>query len=185
MSRIGKKPIEIPNGVDVRVEGATVHVKGPKGALSLAVPSDAKVSLGEEEGAKVLQVTVTTPDEKAQRSLWGTIRANLANLIRGVTEGYTKSLEINGVGFRASVAGKKLVLTIGFSHDVEFILPEGISATVEKNVITLTGIDRQLVGETAAQIRAWKKPEPYLGKGIKYTDEVIRRKAGKAAKAAE
>jgi len=185
MSRIGKKPILIPAGVDVRIEGASVTVKGPKGALTMAIPEAVTVTIADADGGKAMEVAVALPEEKFQRALWGTMRANLANMVTGVTQGFSKSLEINGVGFRASAAGKKLMLNLGFSHDVEFPLPEGIAATVEKNVITVTGIDRHLVGETAARIRGLKKPEPYLGKGIKYSDEVIRRKAGKAAKSAE
>jgi large subunit ribosomal protein L6 len=186
MSRIGKKPIIIPAGVEVRVQGSEVSVKGPKGQLTMTTHPAATVTVGDLEGGKAITIAVGNAQEKKERALWGTTRALIANMIKGVTEGFSKSLEITGVGFRASVSGKKLMLTIGFSHDVEFPLPEGIAATVEKNVITVSGIDRQLVGETAAQIRGFKKPEPYLGKGIKYTDEVIRRKAGKAAsKAAE
>lgn len=185
MSRIGKKPILIPTGVEVRVDGDAVTVKGPKGQLTWAGNPLTKVALGEEDGAKVVQISVAQPDDTHERAMWGTARATIANMVEGVVNGFTKTLEINGVGFRANAAGKKLVLSLGFSHDIDFDLPEGITATVDKNVVTVTGIDRQMVGEIAARLRSLKKPEPYLGKGIKYTDETIRRKAGKAAKSAE
>jgi len=186
MSRIGKKPIQIPAGVDARVQDRTVHVKGPKGELAMPFHHAVTVVLQDGTEGKELQVSVAHADQKQERALWGTTRATIASMIEGITKGYTKSLEINGVGYRASLAGKKLVLTVGFSHDVDFTLPQGIDAKIEKNIITLTGIDKQLIGETAAQIRKIKPPEPYLGKGIKYTDEVVRRKVGKAAtKAAE
>lgn len=135
-------------------------------------------------GEGSITVTVKDPDEKFDRSLWGLTRVLINNMVTGVTVGFQKKLEINGVGFKAAVAGQKMTLNLGFSHPVEYEIPQGITATVEKNVITIAGIDKQLVGETAAKIRSFKKPEPYKGKGIKYDTEVIRRKAGKVVKAA-
>lgn len=178
MSRIGLKPIAVPGNVEVRIEGRRVTVKGPKGGLSLVLPS--VVSVRQEGGE--LRVAVGSPEEKKERALWGTFRAHLQNMVKGVTEGFARSLEINGVGYRANVSGKKIVLEVGFSHPVDFSLPEGVTAVVEKNIITFSGADKQLVGETAARLRRIRPPEPYKGTGIKYTDEVIRRKAGKAGK---
>lgn len=186
MSRIGKKPIVLPAGVTASVSGTQVKVKGPKGELTHTFDSRATVACGEQEGAQVVTVQVVQENDPFERSLWGTVRAVIANAVTGVTTGFSKALEINGVGYRVSLVGRKIVLTVGFSHDVEVELPAGVDAKIDKMTITLTGSDRQLVGETAAKIRAVKKPEPYLGKGIKYKDEVVRRKAGKAAgKAAE
>ncbi len=186
MSRIGKKPIILPAGVtaEVRAEGGKstqVTVKGPKGALTHAFDPRAAVEVTDRDGAKALAVRVAHEEEPFERSLWGTVRAVLANAVTGVTQGFSTSLEINGVGYRATVQGRKVVLVVGFSHDVEVDLPQGVEAKVEKNVITVAGFDRQLVGETAARIRAVRPPEPYLGKGIKYVGEIVRRKAGKAA----
>lgn len=180
MSRIGKLPIAIPAGVTLTINGRNVDVKGPKGQLGLVLHD--RVTLDQQDGQA--RVTVTDPDLQSDRALWGLTRMLVANMITGVTQGYEKKLEINGVGFKAQGSGQNLTLNLGFSHPVEFPVPEGITATVEKNVITIAGIDKQLVGETAAKIRALKKPEPYKGKGIKYADEVIRRKAGKVVKAA-
>ncbi len=179
MSRVGKKPLAIPDKVDVKVDGSTVAVKGPKGQLSLTLDPRVKVSI---EG-KELNVTVNDTENVKQRALWGLSRRLIENMTVGVTKGYEKKLEINGVGFKAAVSGKSLKLNVGFSHDVDFPIPEGLSITVEKNIITVSGIDKQFVGEIASQIRRVKKPEPYKGKGIKYVDEQIHRKAGKAAKA--
>lgn len=179
MSRVGKKPLQIPSGVDVKIEGQTVTVKGPKGTLSLALHPH--VSAKVAEGS--LTVDVKDHELVKDRALWGLFRRLIENMVTGVTKGFEKKLEIIGVGFRAAAQGKVLKLEVGFSHDVDFPVPEGITVTVDKNIITITGIDRHLVGQTAAQIRAIKKPEPYKGKGIKYVDEVIKRKAGKAAKA--
>lgn len=185
MSRIGKKPIIIPSGVEVVPQGSSISIKGPKGTLTQTVHSSVRVSLGELDGHPCINIEVANPDAVGDRAQWGTARANLSNMVTGVTTGFSKSLEINGVGFRVSVQGKKVLMNLGFSHDVEFLLPERVTGTVEKNVLTLSGIDRQEVGETAARIRKLRRPEPYKGKGIKYTDETIRRKAGKAAKAGE
>ncbi len=180
MSRIGKQPITIPAGVTVNMTDSHIEVKGPKGNLSLVLHP--RVTLTNTDNQ--MTVTVKDPDLQSDRALWGLSRMLVANMITGVTTGYEKKLEINGVGFKAQVSGKNLVLNLGFSHPVEFPIPEGISMTVEKNIVTISGIDKQLVGETAAVIRRMKKPEPYKGKGIKYVDEVIRRKAGKVVKAA-
>ncbi len=178
MSRIGKKPIEIPSGVSVEINGQKVSVKGPKGSLEQVVHEATKIELIDNQ----LVVKVSNEENVKERALWGLTRSLLANLVSGVTVGFQKSLEINGVGFKAAVNGQVLVLNLGFSHPVNFPIPAGITITVEKNVITIAGIDRQRVGQIAAEIRALKKPEPYKGKGIKYSDEVIRRKAGKVVK---
>jgi large subunit ribosomal protein L6 len=180
MSRIGNKPLAIPSGVQVDVAGGVIKVKGPKGELRQAGHGHVNVNL---EGS-TLTVTVVNETDKNDRSLWGLYRRLIENMVEGVTKGFEKKLEINGVGYRASVSGKVLKVDAGYSHDVDFAIPEGIQITVDKNVITVTGIDKQLVGEVAAQIRKIRKPEPYLGKGIKYADEVIIRKAGKTAKSA-
>lgn len=180
MSRVGKLPIPLPAGVTVTSAEGQVTVKGAKGTLSMPVHRRVKVTVGDS----VVTISVAAPDEQTDRALWGLTRALVANMVRGVTEGFAKRLEINGVGYRAVASGKNLQLFLGFSHAIDFPIPEGITATVEKNVVTIAGIDKQLVGETAAKIRSLKKPEPYKGKGIKYETEVIRRKAGKVVKAA-
>jgi large subunit ribosomal protein L6 len=179
MSRVGKKLLEIPNGVEVTVDGGKVAVKGPKGRLELALHPRVTVAKADKE----LTVGVKDEENVKDRALWGLTRRLIGNMVTGVTQGFEKKLEINGVGFKAAVQGKTLKLDVGYSHDVDFPIPEGIAVAVEKNVITVTGIDKQFVGEVAARIRRVRKPEPYKGKGIKYADEVIRRKAGKAAKA--
>ncbi len=177
MSRIGKQPITIPAGVTVTIDGLLLHAKGPKGELSQKIHPQVLVT--QQDG--VLTVTIKDEDDKSQRALWGLFGSLVNNIILGVTEGFSKQLDITGVGFKAAVAGGNLVLNVGFSHQVNFPVPKGIEIKVEGNVITVTGIDKQLVGETAAQIRKIKKVEPYKGKGIKYVGEVVRRKAGKAA----
>lgn len=181
MSRVGKKPISVPAGVEVKIENEAVIVKGPKGELKQELHPRIKVAK-DEEGIKV---NVDSTKDKFGRSLWGLFRNLIKNMVLGVTVGFEKKLEINGVGYRVALQGGKVILNVGFSHPVEYSLPKGISAAVEKNVITISGIDKQLVGEVAAQIRSVRKPEPYKGKGIKYIDEVIRRKSGKQAKASE
>ncbi len=183
MSRIGKKPILIPAKVDVVIDGQTVTVTGPKGTLTRSLNAHVTAVVSDIEGGKGVLITVNDPELVADRAQWGTARANVANMVTGVTDGFKKVLEINGVGFRVSVQGNKVVMNLGFSHDVNFDLPPGVTAAAEKNVLTLAGNDRDLVGLTAARIRKLRPPEPYKGKGIKYIDEVIRRKAGKAAKA--
>jgi large subunit ribosomal protein L6 len=179
MSRIGLKPIVIPSGVEVTQSGQNVTVKGSKGSLFLTLPTAVTLVREGEE----LKLSVAHPEIKKEKALWGTFRALLQNLIKGVTEGFSRSLEVNGIGYRANVAGKKIVLEVGFSHEVNFPLPDGVTAVVDKNIVTLSGIDKQLVGETAARLRRVRPPEPYKGTGIKYTDEIVRRKAGKAGKA--
>ncbi len=179
MSRIGKLPIPLPDGVTVQLNGQAVSITGPKGTLDFTIHPRVTLTVGEKE----LTVSVKNTELQNDRALWGLTRMLVANMVTGVTTGFQKQLEINGVGFKAAVAGKKLTLNLGFSHPIEYAIPEGITMTVEKNLLTVAGIDKQLVGETAAKIRAFKKPEPYKGKGIKYTTETIRRKAGKVVKA--
>ncbi|MBI4713927.1 50S ribosomal protein L6 [Candidatus Uhrbacteria bacterium] len=183
MSRIGKKPIIIPNNVIVSIQGQTVTVKGPKGELSQEFNPAVKIALVEEDGVKTIAVTISNESDKNERAQWGTARAILQNMVSGVVETFSRQLEVNGVGYRINMKGKDLVLNIGFSHEVPFVLPKGIEATVEGNIITIKGADKHLVGEMAANIRRLRKPEPYKGKGIKYVGEVVRRKAGKAQKA--
>ena len=176
MSRIGLKPIEIPAGVDVKVDGTTVTVKGPKGELTRNVHPNMAVAV---EGNEVI---VKRPnDEKANKSLHGLTRTLIHNMVLGVTEGFKKNLEVNGVGYRAAKQGNKLALTLGFSHPVEMEAPAGITIEVPApNKIVVSGADKEVVGAVAADIRKWRKPEPYKGKGIRYEGEVVRRKAGKA-----
>ena len=175
MSRIGKKPVAVPSGVTANVEGQTVKVKGPKGALSFVVPDEVSVKL--EDG----KVKVDPRNEtKRARSMWGTSRTMVSNLVTGVTKGFERKLEITGVGYRAAVQGKNLQLALGYSHDVIFPIPEGIQiATPKPTEITITGIDSQKVGQVAAEIRGFRPPEPYKGKGVKYAGEYIFRKEGK------
>lgn len=176
MSRIGKKPISLPVGVEVSVEGNTVTVKGPKGVLTQETPANMTIDIADG----ILQVSRPS-DSKNDRALHGLTRALIANMIEGVVNGYEKKLELVGVGYRAQMQGDKLVINIGFSHPVEIDPPAGIQFEVPAPTkITVKGIDKQLVGNTTAHIRAVRKPEPYKGKGIKYENEYIRRKAGKA-----
>ncbi len=176
MSRIGKKPISIPEGVEVKIVGSQVIAMGPKGELSFDVPKGIKAELKDNQ-VLISPLTVA----KNTKALWGLTRALVFNKINGVKEGYQKQLEIEGVGYRASVSGKTLELKIGFTHLVKIEAPENIELKVEKNIITVFGPDKQKVGEVAAKIRKAKPAEPYKGKGIKYVGEVIRRKAGKKA----
>ena len=178
MSRIGRLPISIPAGVDVKIDGQQVTVKGPKGELSLVVKSPIEAKI--EDG----QVLVTRPDdERESRSLHGLTRTLISNQIVGVTDGYTKGLEIVGTGFRVAAKGASLEFALGFSHSITVDPPAGISFVVEgNNKLTVVGIDKQAVGEVAANIRKLRKPEPYKGKGVRYAGEVVRRKAGKSGK---
>ena len=178
MSRIGRMPIAIPAGVTVELaENNQVTVKGPKGTLSRVLPSEMEIKV---EGS---EVTVTRPNDlKKMKSLHGLTRTLIHNMVVGVTDGFTKELEVNGVGYRASKAGKKLTLNLGYSHPVEMEDPEGLESTVDGNKIIIKGIDKEKVGQYAAEIRDKRRPEPYKGKGIKYVDEVIRRKVGKTGK---
>src|SRR3989338_5154883 len=180
MSRIGKKPIQVPAGVEVSINAGSVSVKGPKGMLHTAYDP----SLAVAKKNDTIVVTVADPKKKKASALWGLTRALIQNMIHGVTDGFSKTLEINGVGYKIAVQGSKVVLHVGFSHPVEYTLPAGVEAKVEINTIALTGADRQLVGQVASEIRSIRKPEPYKGKGIKYSDEVIRRKEGKVVKSA-
>ena len=175
MSRVGKKPVSVPSGVTATVDGQTVKVKGSKGELSFVVPGDVSVAM--EDGAVAVQ---PRSQSKAARSLWGTSRAQVANLIEGVSKGFERKLEITGVGYRAAMAGKNLKLSLGYSHDIEYQVPAGITAaTPRPTEIVITGIDKQRVGQVAAEIREYRGPEPYKGKGVKYAGEFIFRKEGK------
>lgn len=178
MSRIGKLPIPVPAGVEVKIDGAVVEVKGPKGTLSHTVPAPIQIAL--EEGT----IVVSRPDdERNSRSLHGLTRTLIANNIHGVTEGFTKGLEIVGTGYRVTQKGAALEFALGYSHSITVEPPVGISFVVEGNTkLTVVGIDKQAVGEVAANIRKLRKPEPYKGKGVRYAGEVVRRKAGKAGK---
>lgn len=175
MSRIGNKPIAIPQGVDIKLDGHTLTVKGPKGTLTRELNKDMNIAV--ENG----EITVTRPsEEKKYKSLHGLTRTLIDNMIIGVTQGYTKSLEIVGVGYRATMKGKNLNLVLGFSHPVEIVPPEGVAfETPAATKIVINGIDKEVVGQVAAEIRDWRKPEPYKGKGIRYEGEYVRRKAGK------
>jgi large subunit ribosomal protein L6 len=175
MSRIGKKPIVIPSGVTAKLDGQTIAVKGAKGELKFTAPQEVAVSI--EDGA----VHVTPHGEdKRSRAMWGTTRAQVQNLVGGVTKGFERKLEINGVGYKAAVAGKNLQLSLGYSHDILYPIPTGVTITTAKPTeITVVGIDKRQVGQIAAEIRAFRGPEPYKGKGVKYAGEFIFRKEGK------
>jgi len=177
MSRIGKQPIKIPSGVTVALEAETITVNGPKGSLSqFTMPG---IVVQQEDD----QILVSRKnDEPKIRSKHGLMRSLIANMIKGVSEGFSKQLELNGVGYRVNMAGTDLKFNIGFSHDVVYKMPAAVNANIEQNLITISGIDKQQVGQVAAEIRALKKPEPYKGKGIKYIDERIIRKSGKSGK---
>ena len=175
MSRIGKVPVPLPNGVSASIEGAVLSVKGPKGTLTMPMMDD--ISYGIEDGRIVVKPANET---KRARSFWGMHRTLVQNLVTGVTEGFTKTLEITGVGYRAAAQGKNLRLQLGYSHDVNYPVPEGVDIkTPDANTVEISGIDKQKVGQVAAEIRRWRKPEPYKGKGIKYRGEYIFRKEGK------
>jgi len=175
MSRIGKQPISILDQVDVKINDDLMIVKGPKGELKQALVSEIVVEIKEKE------IIIKPKNESGSNAMWGTYRALIANMIKGVVDGFEKKLIFEGVGYRAVVEGKKLVLNLGYSHPIEIDAPNGIEFKVEKNTITISGIDKQLVGEVAANIRDKRKPEPYKGKGIRYDGEIIRRKVGKKA----
>ena len=175
MSRIGNKPVKVPKDVTVNI-GEIISVKGPKGQLQ--EPMNQRVALKESDGAILFE---RSDDSRESRAAHGLVRALVANMMQGVSEGFERKLEINGVGYRAEAAGTKLTLQLGFSHPVVYELPEGVSASVEKNIITLKGVDKQALGAAAAKIRSFRPPEPYKGKGVKYVEERILRKAGKAA----
>lgn len=177
MSKIGKLPVTLPSGVSVEINGKNVMVRGPKGSLSIILPQTLDAELGDND------LIINRKDESDQTLAdHGTNRAIIANFVKGVSEGWSKTLEIVGTGYRSEVRGKDLVLTVGYSHPVTITAPEGIDFKVEKSDVTVSGIDKELVGLIAARVRAVRPPEPYKGKGIRYKDEVVRRKAGKAAK---
>jgi len=180
MSRIGKMPVSLPKGVQVEIKNNTVRVKGPKGELTRDFSTQITMELNDGK------ITFTRPsDERRIRALHGTTRALINNMVKGVSEGFTKSLQVEGVGYRAEVKGKQLVMALGYSHPVPVDPPPGISFAVDEKtkVITISGIDKELVGQVAADIRKWRPPEPYKGKGLRYVGEHVRRKAGKAGKA--
>ena len=178
MSRVGKKPIAIPSGVQVNIQGSTLKVKGPGGELTQTL--DPRIKVAVEEGNVVVR---RGEEDRKTRSLHGLIRSDISNMLLGVSQGFQKTLEMSGVGFRAQLQGKNIQLSVGFSHPVSFVVPTGIDAKVDKQtIITIKGSNKQLVGQVAANIRAIKPPEPYKGKGIKYSGEVIQRKEGKGGK---
>ncbi|MBL6622742.1 MAG: 50S ribosomal protein L6 [Alphaproteobacteria bacterium] len=175
MSRIGNAPVKLPQGVTLTQTDQTLTAKGSKGELSVTIPSVVKVEIGEEE-ARVIPAS----KDKQSRALWGTVRSNLSNIVTGVSEGFTRHLEINGVGYRAAMQGTKLQLSLGYSHPVVMDVPPGLSVTLDGNTkITISGADKQLLGQFAAEVRAKRPPEPFKGKGVKYADEHIVRKEGK------
>lgn len=178
MSRIGKAPIPVPNGVTVTINGSDVKVKGPKGELSKTIRPEIKIK--QEDGKLIVE---RSSDDRFVRSLHGLTRTLVGNMVKGVSEGFTKTLEIVGVGYRASIEGKKLIMQLGYSHPVEIPFPPGVDMAVDKKAttITVTSFDKQLLGDISADIRSRRPPEVYKGKGVKYQNEVIRRKAGKAA----
>jgi len=175
MSRIGRKPVTLPKGVTFAQGAGQFSVKGPKGELKKDLPSG--VSIKTEGSTITIERKDSSPENRARHGL---VRAHLANMVKGVSDGWTRELEINGVGYRAEVAGDKITLQLGYSHPVVFKLPKGIGAKVDKNRVVLSGSDRDVLGQTAAKIRELRPPEPYKGKGVKYVEEVIKRKAGKA-----
>lgn len=174
MSRVGKNPVALPAGVEANMAGRELTVKGKNGALQFEIPAEIKTAIAENE-----IVFTTQSNAKQAKAFWGLTRAMVANMVTGVSEGFTKVLEINGVGYRAAVKGNKLDLSLAFSHPVEMEIPSSLTVSVKGNEITITGADKQEVGQFAANVRAWRKPEPYKGKGIKYKEEHIRRKEGK------
>jgi len=181
MSRIGRKALEIPKGVQVSITKDIVSTKGPKGTLSLKRHKDIEIKQTKDEDGKDVVIFERKSELGPVRAAHGLMRALVGNMLTGVTTGFTRVLEINGVGYKAEVKGPKLVLSLGYSHPIEFALPEGIAAKVDKNQLILTGIDRQSLGQAASEIRGFRPPEPYKGKGIKYIEETITRKAGKTA----
>ena len=180
MSRIGKKSVVVPDGVDVNISGRKISIKGPKGSLDFEFHPDVEVKIEEKE-----IMVVARKKTKQARSIWGLTRMLVSNMIDGVTKGFEKQLELQGVGFRMAIQGKKINMALGFSHPVEVEIPEGLEAKIEKNILTISGIDKQQVGQFAASTRALKKVEPYKGKGFRYVGEIVRKKAGKKAAGAE
>lgn len=178
MSRIGKKPVVVPSGVKVEKKDLTLTVTGPKGTLSLALHPKVSLTVSEKE----ILVDIDDKESKKEKALWGLFRSLIQNLVDGVTKGFEKKLEVNGVGFKVATTPGKLTMSLGFSHPVIVDVPKELTVSVDKNVITIAGADKQKVGQFAAEVRELKKPEPYKGKGIKYSDETIIRKAGKVVK---
>jgi large subunit ribosomal protein L6 len=181
MSRIGRKALEIPKGVQVSITKDTISTKGPKGTLSMARHKDIEIKQDKDEDKKDVLVFTRNAELGPVRAAHGLMRALVSNMINGVTNGFTRTLEINGVGYKAEIKGQAITLSLGYSHPIDFKLPEGITAKTDKNNLILTGIDRQALGAAAAKIRSFRPPEPYKGKGIKYVEETIIRKAGKTA----
>lgn len=177
MSRIGKQVIIIPKGTEVKLDGLTLSVKGPKGSLSRIFPNEITVNIKDNE----ITLDCKNQDDRKIRALWGTSGSHIKNMIIGVNEGYSKKLILEGVGYKSEVSGNNLNLALGFSHPVKVEIPKNLTVTADKNNITITGIDKELVGQFTASVRELKKPEPYKGKGFRYVDEVIRRKQGKKA----
>ena len=180
MSRIGRKPVEIPKGVQVSITKDAVQVKGPKGTLNLKRHKAIEIKQAKDEGKDVV-VFERKSAERNERAAHGLMRALVSNMMKGVTDGFTRQLEINGVGYKAEIKGPTILLSLGFSHPIEYKLPEGVTAKTEKNLLILSSIDREKLGGAAAKIRSFRPPEPYKGKGIKYIEETILRKAGKTA----
>jgi large subunit ribosomal protein L6 len=180
MSRIGRKPIELPKGVQVTITKDVVTCKGPKGTLTLKRHKDIEIKQAKEDGKDVITFG-RTGNLGPERAAHGLMRALVNNMLTGVTAGFERKLEINGVGYKAEIKGPKLVLSLGFSHPIDYQLPEGVTAKVDKNLLILSGIDRQALGQATSKIRSFRPPEPYKGKGIKYVEETILRKAGKTA----
>jgi len=177
MSRLGKLPIELPEKTQAKLENGFIIVKGPKGELKIKMHDAVKAEITEKE----IKLTINDQTNGREKALWGLFRSLIKNMVLGVNQEYVKKLEINGVGYRAAVSGNKLTLNVGYSHPVIYELPVGIKAEVQANIVIISGIDKHLVGEVSAQIRKIRKPEPYKGKGIKYVEEILRRKAGKTA----
>src|SRR5262249_22406108 len=182
MSRIGRKPIEIPKGVTVSITKDTVQVKGPKGTLSLARHEAIDIKQGKSDEGKDVVLFERKGDEGRERAAHGLMRALVNNMFEGVTKGFEKRLEINGVGYKAEIKGQKITLSLGFSHPIDYTLPEGVTAKTDKNLLILSGIDREKLGGAAAKIRSFRPPEPYKGEGIRYVSEQILRKTGKTAR---
>ena len=179
MSRIGKKPIQVPAGVKIAIKDGTVNIEGPKGKLSMKHRPEVKITWTESEKAVKVALAENLSADADAGKYWGTTRALLANMIEGVTKGYEKSMEVVGVGWTAALQGKKLKLQVGFANAIVMDIPTGLTVTVDKQIVKIVGPDKQMVGQFAAEMRSKRKPEPYNGKGIKYTDEVIKRKQGK------
>src|SRR5438874_11539823 len=181
MSRIGRKPVEVPKGVTVSITKDALSVKGPKGTLNLKRHQAIEIKQAKDEDGKDVVVFDRKDPEGSERAAHGLMRALVANMLKGVTDGFTRELEINGVGYKAEIKGTNITLSLGFSHPIDFKLPEGVSAKTDKNMLILSGIDKEKLGGAAAKIRSFRPPEPYKGKGIKYIEETIIRKAGKTA----